>query len=155
MPPWGCKRGQRALFITMAMCNTHNTQVGSCVVIFCLLLLFPKLSVPAVLIAEVICGCRNGSPHVCLDSACRPYLSTRLHPVKDVRPHVCLQVSLMSWRMHITQQRTFVLLCSLSLQQREAEGWGARAGQHRSSLCREKLGMKLKLPSKARAGTVT
>lgn len=38
------------LFITMAMCNTHNTQVGSCVVIFCLLLLFPKLSIAAVLI---------------------------------------------------------------------------------------------------------
>lgn len=38
------------IFITMAMCSTHNTQVGSCVVIFCLLLLFPRLSVPAVLI---------------------------------------------------------------------------------------------------------
>lgn len=37
----------------------------------------------------------------------------------------------------------------------EAEARGARAGQHRSSLCREKLGMKLKLPSKARVGTVT
>lgn len=38
----------RFLFITVATCNTHNTQVGGCVVIFRLLLLFPKLSVPAV-----------------------------------------------------------------------------------------------------------
>lgn len=50
-----------------------------CVVIFCLLLLFPKLSVSAVLIVPVICGCRNAPLHVCLDF----YLSTRLHPVKD------------------------------------------------------------------------
>lgn len=46
-------------------------------------------------------------------------------------------------------------LLSLSSQWRGAEGWGAQTGQHRSSLRREKLGMKLKLPSKARANAVT
>lgn len=34
----GAVSGDRGLtFITMAMCNTHNTQVGSCVVIFALI----------------------------------------------------------------------------------------------------------------------
>jgi len=54
----------------------------------------------------------------------------------------------MSWCRHIIQRPTFVLPGSLVF---AAEGWGAGAGQHRSSLCREKLGMKLKLPSKALA----
>lgn len=46
-------------------------------------------------------------------------------------------------------------LLFLSSQWREAEGWGAQTGQHRSSLRQEKLAMKLKLPSKARANAVT
>lgn len=88
-------------------------------------------------------------------STCRLFVNT--FAPREGCPLVCVFTGKLNVLVHahITQQRTFVLLCSLSLQQREAEGWGARAGQHRSSLCREKLGMKLKLPSKARAGTVT
>lgn len=41
-------------------------------------------------------------------------------------------------------ERSFSSLCE------GAEGSGAQAGQHRSSACREKLGMKLKLSSKGR-----
>lgn len=71
-----------------------------------------------------------------------------------VRVCVCasLQVSL-----DISQRRTFILLCSFFLRSggRGAEGWRAQTGQHRSSPRREKLGMKLKLPSKARANAVT
>lgn len=49
----------------------------------------------------------------------------------------------------------FSSLSGFAAPNREQRGEGARSGQHRSSLCREKLGMKLKLPSKAKAGIVT
>jgi len=73
----GQRAGDRGLkLITMAMCNTHthNTQVGVWVVIFRLLPLFPKLSVPAVLIvgAEVelcMCVCVCVCVCVCLGQA--------------------------------------------------------------------------------------
>lgn len=61
MPPRGSVWGDWGLlFITVATCNTHSTPVCRCVVLFGLLLLFPKLSVPTVLILQVICRCRNG-----------------------------------------------------------------------------------------------
>lgn len=57
----GVMSGGQGAFIyhrgNVQLTHTQHTQVGGCVLLFCLLLLFPKLSVPAVLILQVICGC--------------------------------------------------------------------------------------------------
>lgn len=90
MPPWGCERGQRAYILSPWQCATHTTHRWEAMV--CLLLLLPKLSVPAVLIVPVICGCRKESQH------------TRLDPsVSYICQHVCAL-----WRMSVhTHTRVF------------------------------------------------
>lgn len=148
MPPRGYERGTGGFYLSpwQRTTNTHtHTQVGGCVLLFCLLLLFPKLSVPAVLIVQIICGrlsARVSTWHSFVDTfagreGCPPH-------ARVYRWAKCLGAGPSLSGEHLSFR-------ALSA----AEGWGALAGRHRSSLCREKLAMKLKLPSKARADTVT
>lgn len=74
----------RFLFITVATCNTHNTQVGGCVVIFRLLLLFPKLSVPAVSIPPP-------PPQKWTSGVCARLLASHLYVYQAVRD-ACVRV---------------------------------------------------------------
>lgn len=69
----------------------------------------------------------------------------------------CLYICVFTGKLNVLVRahHSAVNICPSSLSVFAAEGWGAQAGQHWSSLCWEKLGMKLKLPSKARASTAT
>lgn len=145
--------GRRLLFIITA----RTTQVGSCAVIVCLLLFFPKLSVPAALIVPV--SPAHKVERSASTSASRLY-GFLLPPVKEAHARLCVCECVCSRVLtgdlsHQSAAYIYPSLRPLSSQWRGAEGWGAQTGQHRSSLRREKLGMKLKLPSKARANAVT